>query len=184
MGMMRGTKLSSRWRRASLVCLVGWPTLAGCDRQATPSSRVSTPAPRDAQTGTRTGAAADRRGIESVVESLFAALSHKNYASACNDYTANIQSAVILAAKKISGRDFPTCARALGAIMTASPAVSSVRLGRPRFSALSISGDVASLRYSSKLSNGLVAHSDVVAIFELGNWKVDRATSLTFSGSR
>ena len=182
MGLWASPK-ASPWRgRVSLVCLLALLPVTACGSQTRTSHQTPPPLGSVSHSGARAPTETDRHEIESIVVSLFTALSHKNYTSACNDYTPNIQATVILAAKKLYGREFPTCAASLAAITSRSPGASSVHLGRPRFSALSIRGNIAGITFSSRLSNGLVAHSDVVVMREFGRWKVDRATSLRFSG--
>jgi hypothetical protein len=177
-------------RAALLTWLMVAAVLTGCGNQksaATPATsttpRTTTTAKpsRTAHTQATTGA---RQAIQSAVESLFSALKRKDWRAACSDYTPNIQAAVISAARKISGKTSATCAAGLMAITELSPgaATALAQLGKPVFSALAIDGSSASITYSSRTGNGLVAHSNVLLMYEFSRWLIDRATSLTFSG--
>jgi hypothetical protein len=161
--------------------LFGGLACTGCGSSAQPTTTVSHAQRTNRPTGNNVAA------VEKSVSTLYAALSRSDYAAACDQYTPNIQAAVILAARQLAARHLipaapATCSAALKAQLGAL-GQRQTRLGSLHFQSVSLSGNTATVEFSYRVeSSGLLAHSTALVMHEFGKWKVDRATALTFSG--
>jgi len=126
-------------------------------------------------------AGSDTVAVKNVTLSLFAALEHDDYASACADYTSATRTLVEQAALKLQGVSTSDCVLALRAVERASGPSNYSQLGIPQFTRVAVSGNTATVAITVTAPHGLIAHSTFSVVRDGAGWKVDRASSLQFS---
>jgi hypothetical protein len=127
------------------------------------------------------GGSADSTAVKAVTLSLFQALEHGRFATACDDYTLATQTMIAAAAREIAGPASRTCAASLTVIARTTGSSGFAGLGSPTFTRISIAAATARVSVQTRAPHAQIAHITFTVVRQDNGWKVDRASSLVFS---